>query len=76
MHCKTVNSLLRIRVRGHFVMSNTKNHEYIMSHYVMISAKFGVIGSCRLKALIIKILEDYIEVCIGFSCCYSCFFSL
>ena len=31
MHCKTVTILLRIRVRGHFVMSITKNHE---SHYV------------------------------------------
>ena len=31
MDCKTVTILLRIRVRGHFVMSNTKYHE---SHYV------------------------------------------
>jgi len=30
MHCKTVPILLRIRVRGHFVMSITKIHE---SHY-------------------------------------------
>jgi len=27
MHCKTVAILLRIRVRGHFVISITKNHE-------------------------------------------------
>ena len=27
MHCKTLTILLRIRVRGHFVMSITKNHE-------------------------------------------------
>ena len=33
MHCKTVTILLRIRVRGHFVMSITKNHE---SHYVAV----------------------------------------
>ena len=33
MHCKTVTSLLRIRVRGHFVMFITKNHE---SHYVTV----------------------------------------
>ena len=31
MHCKTVTILLRIRVRGHFVKSITKNHE---SHYM------------------------------------------
>ena len=31
MHCKTFSILLRVRVRGHFVMSITKNHE---SHYV------------------------------------------
>ena len=31
MHCKTVTILLRIRVRAHFVMSITKNHE---SYYV------------------------------------------
>ena len=28
MHCKTITILLRIRVRGHFVMSISKNHEY------------------------------------------------
>ena len=33
MHCKTVTILLRIRVRGHFVMSITKNHEW---HYVTV----------------------------------------
>ena len=33
MHCKTVTILLRIRVRGHFVMSITNNHE---SHYVTV----------------------------------------
>ena len=33
MHCKTVTILLRIRVRGHFVMSITKNHE---SYYVIV----------------------------------------
>ena len=33
MHCKTVTILLRITVRGHFVMSVTKNHE---SHYVIV----------------------------------------
>ena len=33
MHCKTVTILLRITVRGHFVMSITKNHE---SHYVPV----------------------------------------
>ena len=33
MYCKTVTILLRIRVRGHFVMSITKNHE---SHYVTV----------------------------------------
>ena len=33
MHCKTITILLRIRVRGHFVMSITKNHE---SHYVTV----------------------------------------
>ena len=33
MHCKIVTILLRIRVRGHFVMSTTKNHE---SHYVTV----------------------------------------
>ena len=33
MHCKTVTILLRIRVRGHFMMSITKNHE---SHYVAV----------------------------------------
>ena len=27
MHCKTVTILLKLRVRGHFVMSNTKYHE-------------------------------------------------
>ena len=31
MHCKTVTILLRIRVRGHLVMSITRNHE---SHYM------------------------------------------
>ena len=31
MHLKTVTILLRIRARGHFVMSITKTHE---SHYV------------------------------------------
>ena len=31
MHRKTVTVLLRIRARGHFVMSITKTHE---SHYV------------------------------------------
>ena len=30
IHCKTITILLRIRVRGHFAMSITKNHE---SHY-------------------------------------------
>ena len=33
MHCKTVAILLRIWVRGHFVMSNTSYHE---SHYVTV----------------------------------------
>ena len=33
MHHKTVTSLSRIRVRGHFVMSNTRYHE---SHYVTV----------------------------------------
>ena len=33
MHCKTVTILLRIRDRGHCVMSITKNHE---SHYVSV----------------------------------------
>ena len=33
MHCKTDAIFLRIRVRGHFVMSITKNHE---SHYVAV----------------------------------------
>ena len=33
LHCKTVTILLRIRVRGHFVTSITKNHE---SHYVTV----------------------------------------
>ena len=33
MQCTTVTILLRIRVRGHFVMSITKNHEY---HYVTV----------------------------------------
>ena len=33
MHCKTVTILLRIRLRGHFVMSITKNHE---SHYFTV----------------------------------------
>ena len=33
MHCKTVTILLRIRVRGHFVISITRNHE---SHYVAV----------------------------------------
>ena len=33
MHCKIVAILLRIRVRGHFVMSITKNHE---SNYVTV----------------------------------------
>ena len=33
MHCKTVTILLRIRVRAHFAMSITKNHE---SHYVTV----------------------------------------
>ena len=33
MHCKIVTILLRIRVRGHFVMSITKNHE---SYYVTV----------------------------------------
>ena len=33
MHCKTVAILLKIRVRGHFVMSITKNRE---SHYVTV----------------------------------------
>ena len=36
MHCKTV-TILRIRVRGHFVMSITKNHE---SHYVAVLDNF------------------------------------
>jgi len=31
MRCKTVTILLRIRDRGHFLMSITRNHE---SHYV------------------------------------------
>ena len=33
IHCKTVTILLRIRVRGHFVMSITNNHE---SYYVTV----------------------------------------
>ena len=33
MYCKTITILLRIRVRGHFVMSITKNHE---CHYVTV----------------------------------------
>ena len=33
MHCKTVNILLRIRIRGHFVTSITKNYE---SHYATV----------------------------------------
>ena len=33
MHCKTVTILLTIRVRRHFVMSITKNHE---PHYVTV----------------------------------------
>ena len=33
MYCKTVSILLRIGVRGHFVMSITKNHE---THYVTV----------------------------------------
>jgi len=33
MQHKTVTILLRIRVRGHFVMSNKKYHEY---HYVTV----------------------------------------
>ena len=35
MHYKTVTILLRIRARGHFVMSITKNHE---SNYVTVLA--------------------------------------
>ena len=33
MHCETVAILLRIRVRGHFVVSIAKNRE---SHYVTV----------------------------------------
>ena len=33
MHCKTLTILLRIRARGHFVMSIIKNRE---SHYVTV----------------------------------------
>ena len=33
MDCKAITILLRIRVRGHFVMSITENHEF---HYVTV----------------------------------------
>ena len=42
MHCKAVSILLRIRVRGCFVMSITKNHE---SYYVSIVRGQGQLGS-------------------------------
>ena len=56
-----------------------------VSHYVTVldsshmwwypqGLVWEVIGSCRLKVLIVEILEDYIEVCIGYSFCYSFWF--
>ena len=43
MHCKIVTILLRIRVRGHFVMSIAKNHE---SDYVTVLDNPFVLGGC------------------------------
>ena len=63
MYCKTVSILLRIGVRGHFVMSITKNHE---SHYVTVvdnphwrtQVYLTIVGS---KPLITKDLQPWIQ---------------
>ena len=46
MHCKTVPILLRIKVRGYFVMSIIKNHE---SHFVTVldNSHSLVLGSLK-----------------------------
>ena len=43
MQGKIVTILLRIMVRGHFVMSITKNHEF---HYVTVLDNPLVLGGC------------------------------
>ena len=61
--CKTITILLRIRVRGHFVMSITKKHE---SHYVTVLDNPQVIKSeletLKLKALLLQTYEMMIKL--------------
>ena len=60
MHCKTVAILLRIRVRGHFVMFITKNRESLKERKGILLKCLVVLrwstkliwGHCQLKLII------------------------
>ena len=73
MHRKTVTILLRIRARGHFVMSITKTHE---SHYVGVldnprargerGVDWGYCLLCfRIYSKVTRMLNVLISVCTG-----------